>query len=269
MKTLKDDGTPTVFGYFANSIGSIVASVSKLKWKNVIKTFFIILLFIFLLWVFMIALKGEIIESIQPAVSTQVSQTLVEQDSIKIARKNELLALTTQAEDNLNDASLAMRIEFDADRILISTFHDGEHTSGGYDMTKMDECYEKVCEERNITRITGYSRDEPGRYKNIHTKDLPIYRYLRNNNHCFVGTVDEIRKIDPDYAARMDERKMCYAAMYYINNGDIPLSIFSVSWRKGNEKYIPEESVLRRRLADIAKDIKPHLMVGTYYSLSN
>lgn len=191
-----------------------------------------------------------------------------EADSLRIAQKMKEASISDEVDDNLNDLSLGILNTLNADRSFISLFHDGAYTSGHIDYKFMDECFEKTNKERNISRITGYFRDPNKRYTNIPTRELPIYRYLREHDHeMFIGTTEELSKIDTDYATKMTLEKMGYVAMIYIQEDGLPLSIISVSWRKSNLKLVPSMAVIENALKKLAVEAKPYLYIDAYNAM--
>lgn len=186
-----------------------------------------------------------------------------EQDSVKLQKKRRLFELTSRVEDNINDLALELRIDLDADRVMVSTFHNGKQTSGGLDYSFMDEGYEKVCENRNINRILGYS-SKNSRYSNIPTQSMNIYRFLRTSDDYFLGDLQAVRTIDTEYASRMESEGMYYCALMYIHDGDLPLSILSVSWKEKNVVCAPSPDKIRKNMYAYASEIKKNLLVSAF-----
>lgn len=213
--------------------------------------------------------KGVNVGASKDVVKTAAKEAFIggvaEVDSLRVVQKMKEASISDEIDDNLNDLSLNMLNLTDADRTMVSLFHDGEYTSGHIDFKFMNECYEKINKEHNISKVTGYYRDPHKRYDDIPTRDLPIYRYLRQHKeNFFVGDTKTLAEIDPDYASRMDSDGMGYTAMYYIHENGLPLSIISVSWKKGDEKHIPSAETLIGVLKQIAVDAKPYLYIDAY-----
>lgn len=191
-----------------------------------------------------------------------------EADSLAIVQKMKEATISDEVDDNLNDLSYSLLNNLNGDRSFISLFHDGEYTSGHIDFKFMDECFEKTNKSRNVKRVTGYLRDPNKRFANIPTRELPIYRYLRNQeDDIFVGPVDSIAIIDADYATKMTSEGMGYAAMIYIHEDDLPLSIISVSWKKNNKRFIPNKQTIISELQRTALEAKPYLYIDAYNTM--
>lgn len=192
-----------------------------------------------------------------------IMSKIEERDSVKLQEKRRLFELTSRVEDNINDLALELRMDLNADRVMVSTFHNGKQTSGGIDYSFMDEGYEKVCENRNINRMLGYS-SRNSRYYNIPTQSMGIYRFLRTSDNYFLGNLHDVKAIDAEYAARMEGEGMYYCALIYIHDGDLPLSILSVSWKEDNVVYAPSPEKIRKYMYAYAPEIKKNLLISAF-----
>jgi hypothetical protein len=54
-----------------------------------------------------------------------------------------------------------------------------------------------------------------------------------------------------------------YVALYYVHEDGLPLSIISVSWQRGNNKYASNDCILNT-LMEYAGEAKPYLYIDAY-----
>lgn len=270
---MKDNNSTTIWDKALATVRTIYNFLVKIPISKFCKVilYVIIILAIYSLfnWVNREVNMGAFEKISEKTLKTTAKEAFIEgaanADSMKVLQKIKESSISDDVDNNLNDISLNILNRVDADRSLISLFHDGKYTSGNIDFKFMNECYEKTAKKRNITRVTGYCRDYNKRYEDIPTRDLPIYRYLRQQKEkYFLGNIQALSKIDPEYANRMVSDGMGFTAMYYIHEDGLPLSIISVSWKKGNERFIPDSTTLIKVLKEYASEAFPYLYMDAY-----
>ena len=68
-----------------------------------------------------------------------------------------------------------------------------------------------------------------------------------------MGTVDEIEKIDSDFARHIREIGGVYLGMIYITNRGIPLGFLCVSYH--NMEDVPDKEVIKNKLIEYDKSL--------------
>ena len=154
--------------------------------------------------------------------------------------------------DSLNNV---LKDKLDADRVMTAEFHDELLNTGGLDCLFFSERHEVVNTARNIPYITLHKA-----YEDRSTADYPIVYYLRNNGFL-IGDLNTFRNVDKKYANRIEEENMAYCGVIYMKMPNKkPLLMLSVSWAVGNEKYIPEDRVIRDALLSFGPQEAAQLM---------
>ncbi len=252
-----------------NSARKVYKFLVGISLKNFFKVVLYIVIILGIYTLFSIFNKDISLKNYTPVIKNITKEAVVDAaedvDSVRVRNKMKEAILSDEVEDNLNDISYNILKALDADRCLISLFHNGKYTSGNIDFKYMDEGYEKVSKKRNISKITGYYRDPSKRYVDIPTRDLGIYRYLRENKDNFwAGSAKDLYKIDEDYSLRMKETDVGYKAMYFVHEDNLPLSIISVAWKENNLKYRPDSITIYKVLKEWAVEAKPYLYIYAY-----
>lgn len=143
--------------------------------------------------------------------------------------------------------------ELGAYRGMCAEFHNGKENADGLGFTHFTENYEEINPKYDLHYVASS-------YENMRTSFYPICDYLHDDSHdCLIGTVDDIKKIDPRYAANMEHDGMCFGAICEVENvynPNRPLGILSISWRKGQEKDIPDVDKIEKILRECESDVK-------------
>ena len=143
--------------------------------------------------------------------------------------------------------------ELGAYRGMCAEYHNGKENADGLGFTHFTENYEEI----NPKFDQHYVADS---YENMRTSFYSICDYIHEEgNNCLIGTLEEIREVDPRYAANMEHDGMCFAAICEVENvynPNRPLGILSIMWREDQEKDIPKLNVIENVLRDCESDVK-------------
>jgi hypothetical protein len=167
-----------------------------------------------------------------------------------------------QNEENLRDFTITPKIQKElsilvytlkADRAFLFEFHNGKKNASGLPFRFADMTYEEINEERKVDKI-GI------KFQNI---PLTLYKYPHylQQKKVMIGTLDEIRKIDPDYADQINDCGGKYLGMIYLNINGSPLGFLCVSYHDMDN--IPSRQEIDTKLREYDKVITQLLDLNT------
>lgn len=180
----------------------------------------------------------------------------------KLADKlNDKLA-KDQYEENLRDFRITPKIQKElsilvytlkADRAFLFEFHNGKKNASGLPFRFADMTYEEINEEKKVDKI-GI------KFQNI---PLTLYKYPHylQQKKVMIGTLDEIRKVDPDYADQIDGCGGKYLGMIYLNLNGNPLGFLCVSYH--DAANVPSKQEIDSKLREYDKVITQLLDLST------
>ena len=231
-------------------INAIVRIISKLTWAQIFKAFVAGILFVILLLLYNMVNDQQNLKSIQKAVIEANEETE------KNNKKEEVASMKARdaANPKISSELVKFLYEIGADRVMLSEFHNGQRGAGGLDFKYYDETFEEINKNRDMTYVSD-------QYKNMNTSKYKIIAKLRKDR-IFVGSTDEIAKIDLRYSNRMTEDGMYYCGLIEVSNSETPLGVLSCSWALKDKKYIPDPDKIREALTKYAQTIAVHLTIS-------
>ena len=231
-------------------INAIVRIISKLTWAQIFKSFVAGILFVILLLLYNMVNDQQNLKSIQKAVIEANEETE------KNNKKEEVASMRARDDANPKISSELVKFlyEIGADRVMLSEFHNGQRGTGGLDFKYYDETFEEINKDRDMTYVSD-------QYKNMNTSKYKIIAKLRKDR-IFVGSTDEIAKIDLRYSNRMTEDGMYYCGLIEVSNSETPLGVLSCFWALKDKKYIPDPDKIREALTKYAQTIAIHLTIS-------
>lgn len=140
--------------------------------------------------------------------------------------------------------------EAKANRVYVAEYHNGKQNSTNMAFTFLDLTYED-CEG------TKYISDE---YQNLPTSIYKCSEYLLEK-YNFIGTVDELEKIDSKLAHRMMDNNVKYVGLVLLKNSGINIGVLGVSYT--NEPELTQNEILTK-LSAYAQDISDYLDLRQY-----
>ena len=131
-----------------------------------------------------------------------------------------------------------------ADRIFIIEMHNGTNNTAGLPFIYGEMTYEEV--KNGITHI-----DEDYTSVNLSRFEFPMF--LRQNR-VFIGSIDELRKIDDKLATRMSSNDVTYFGIISMHGITNELGYFGVSYCNGNkpasvENIIEQMTICSQKLS--------------------
>ena len=231
-------------------INAIVRIISKLTWAQIFKAFVAGILFVILLLLYNMVNDQQNLKSIQKAVIEANEETE------KNNKKEEVASMRARDDANPKISSELVKLlyEIGADRVMLSEFHNGQRGTGGLDFKYYDETFEEINKDRDMIYVSD-------QYKNMNTSKYKIIAKLRKDR-IFVGSTDEIAKIDLRYSNRMTEDGMYYCGLIEVSNSETPLGVLSCFWALKDKKYIPDPDKIREALTKYAQTIAVHLTIS-------
>ena len=175
------------------------------------------------------------------------------QDKDIVKGAAESLAFAQKGE-NLRDFVVTPKIQkelstlvyvLNADRAFLFELHNGKKNSTGLPFRFADMTYEETNEDRNIDKVAT-------RFQNI---PLTLYRYPHylQKKKFLIGTVDDIAKVDRDFANHIKECNGEYLAMIYLNDSGNPLGFLCVSFH--SKDGIPSMDFIMQKMNEYAKSV--------------
>ena len=132
-----------------------------------------------------------------------------------------------------------------ADRVFIFELHNGKKNISGLPFKYADMSYEVANIERKVDRVYSKYQDVP-----LTMYKYPDYMYKKK---LMIGTVDDIEKVDYEFAKCIKEDGGEFVAMTYLNGTDGPLGFLGVSFHK--TEYAPDEKVIEEKIMFYSKAI--------------
>ena len=214
---------------FGKVFNSITEKIADAKWSMIIKVYFVVFFFLATI------LGGIFIYQIE------TDKEAMHQAALNIAKSNK--------EENVRDFVVTPRIQHDlklltytlnADRAFLFELHNGKKNTSGLPFRFADMTYEEVNEERKVDKIAMQFQDIP----------LTLYKYPHylQKQKMMLGTIDEIEKIDVDFANHIKECGGVYLGMVYINVDGVPLGFLCVSYH--NLDDVPDPSLIEKKLTE-------------------
>lgn len=128
----------------------------------------------------------------------------------------------------------------DADRVFIFELHNGKKNISGLPFRYADMSYEFANREKGVDRCYRKYQDVP---LNMYT--YPNYMY---KNKFFIGTADDIEKIDYEFAKCLKEDGGEYVSMVFLNGIEEPLGFLGVSFH--NKINLPNVKLIEEKMRE-------------------
>lgn len=123
----------------------------------------------------------------------------------------------------------SLLIRLDADRAAILEFHNGTYNASGLPFVYGDMVYEEISP--NVS----YASDE---FRNFNLSKLPFVA-LHYNEKTWIGSVDEVEKDDPYFAAKLRVVEVNFGVFVILEGINGPLGFLTVFFR--DEKKHPSK----------------------------
>lgn len=242
----------------ASIFKSVIAFIGKTSWNTVAKFIAIAFVCIASYWV-IVNISSD---RSRIAARQGVEDAYRQQQKLDSINRIESARISRAANKNMTAITTELRETTDADRCMISSFHDGKRSSGGLDYDFFDEGYEQVALERGVEFIVR------GNNKNdIKLSEYPIFSHLSIIDHPVIYYVKDIYTIDPKYALLMKEGNMDRAAFYFIYSEDnsTQLGVLSLSWKKNTSAKQYSDKFILDKLKQAGDELR-NVMTLKYYT---
>lgn len=220
---------------FYTRIGkTIVSTIANAKWKSILKVYFVTFFFL----ATAIALVF--------AYTASKDQEFVRMTAYRMASE--------QKDENIRDFVVTPKIQRDmeimiyslnADRAFIFELHNGKKNVSGLPFRFADMTYEEVNRDRKVDKVAMKYQEVP----------LTLYRYPEylHKEKTFIGTIEEIEKVDYDFAQCIKDDGGVYLGMIYMNIDGQPLGFLGLSFH--DLKNVPPKDVIESKLKENARII--------------
>lgn len=216
------------------ALKSVADTIANAKWTRIVKVYFVVFFFL------ATALGGLFIYNLET--------------DKEVMHKTAMNLVQEKKEEGIRDFVVTPKVQKDieillytlnADRVFIFELHNGKKNISGLPFKYADMTYEVANRERGVDRCYTKYQDVP----------LTMYKYpdYMHKKKFMIGTVDDIEKIDYEFAKCIREDGGEYLAMVYINGTDGPLAFLGVSYH--NPKDAQPDDVIEERLKSYGKTI--------------
>jgi hypothetical protein len=210
-------------------VKNVTDAVSNAKWTRIVKVYLV-------MFFFLATLLGGFF-----AYKFMNDNEAMHQASINLIR--------TTKEENVRDFIVTPKIQNDlklltytlnADRAFLFELHNGKKNTCGLPFRFADMSYEEVNEERNVDKVAMQFQDIP----------LTLYKYPHylQKQKMVIGTIEEIDKIDHEFAEHIRSVGGVFLGMVYISSNGIPIGFLCVSYHKYED--VPETTLIEKKLTE-------------------
>jgi hypothetical protein len=225
-----------------NIIEKIVKMITNYGYRKVISALLVFILFVFTIIVF--SNQKVIVEKILTEHKKEA----------QMENANNLQFRVKYVTPRVDAILYKLLAETKADRAWVIEMHNGTDNPTGLPFAFGDMTYEKMSNDTIPSVLVDYDR--------ISLSAYPISTYVIKNKK-FVGTTDELRKIDKRMAMRVETNNIHYMAIYCITGMDVEIGWVGLSYYAGEpvnpkavESYILDASQKLSILLDMSNNVK-------------
>ena len=214
---------------------SIVDTIANAKWTRIVKVYLVMFFFL------ATALGGLFIYNLET--------------DKEVMHKTAMKMVQEKKEESIRDYVVTPKVQKDieillyslnADRVFIFELHNGKRNVSGLPFKYADMSYEVANRERGVDRVFAKYQDVP----------LTMYKFpdYLHRKKFMIGSIEEIEKVDYEFAKCIKEDGGEYLALIYINGSDgQPLLFIGISFHK--KEYVPSDEVIEEKLKSYGKSI--------------
>jgi len=214
---------------------SIADTIANAKWTRIVKVYLVMFFFL------ATALGGLFIYNLET--------------DKEVMHKTAMKMVQEKKEESIRDYVVTPKVQKDieillyslnADRVFIFELHNGKRNVSGLPFKYADMSYEVANRERGVDRVFAKYQDVP----------LTMYKFPEylHRKKFMIGSVEEIEKVDYEFAKCIKEDGGEYLAMIYINGSDgQPLLFIGISFHK--KEYVPSDEVIEEKIKSYGKSI--------------
>lgn len=218
-------------------------TIAKASWKDIIKVWFVSVFFLATaiagMFAYTAARDNEIVRSTAEKLS----------NDRKVEDLRDLI-VTPKVQENLYELVHIL----DADRAFVFELHNGKKNTSGLPFRFADMTYEEVNDSKKGYRVA------------ITFQNIPLtlykYPYYLQKKKMFIGTVEEVEEIDPEFAKHIRDIGGEYLAMIYMSSKGLPIGFLCLSYHDRNDA--PDEKFIETKLKEYDRLISNMLDLSTY-----
>ena len=212
----------------------LTKTISEAKWTKIAKVYLVIFLFIATGIGCFFAYKTVSNEAVIKATAEKLHNSIRE-DHVREE------VVTPKIQKSLEILTYMLN----ADRAFVFELHNGKKNTCDLPFHFADMSYEETNENRHIDKIAM-------QYQNV---PLTLYRFPHHIRHTkkFVGSVEEIAKIDRGFADEIRKSGGCYLGFMYISSRGIPIGFIGVSYHDIND--VPNADLLELKLSEYSRSL--------------
>lgn len=217
------------------AIKSITSTIANSSWTRIVKVYLV-------MFFFLATILGGFY-----TYNVVTDKELVKESAYKMMQEKK--------EESIRDFMVTPKVQKDievllytlnADRVFIFELHNGKKNLTGLPFKYADMTYEVANRERGVDRCFTKYQDVP----------LTMYKYpdYMHKTKFMIGAIDDIEKVDYEFAKCIKEDGGEYLAMIYINGSDgTPLGFLGVSFHSSD--YAPSDEVIEEKIKTYGKTI--------------
>lgn len=251
INSLKDElakASTKGFGYFMKNVGMVVlivlamyiltnpdiltnpveffSNVSKDSWWVVFVLFLIVSAF----YQLSKSVEAEKRKEFKEDRIDDVEEAIKRSDEATKKHHAELVQKRFEVSPLISNELKRLLIALDADRAAILEMHNGTNNSSGLPFIYGDMAYEEISPN------VGYASDE---FKNFNLAKLPFVS-LHYNEKTWIGSVDEVGKDDPYFAAKLRVVEVNFGAFVVLEGINGPVGFLTLFFK--DEKKHPTKA---------------------------
>ena len=221
---------------------SLFNYILELKWTNIFKVYLVIFSFLATGLAFYYAYSVVS----DKEMLNKATSSLFNEETNENVRDN---VVTPKIQHELR----ILIYTINADRGFIFELHNGKKNTSGLPFRFADMSYEESNEERNVDRVALQFQDIP----------LTLYKYPHylQKQKVMIGTVEDIEKVDPEYAKHIRSIGGKYLGMVYMSSNGHPIGFLCVSYHNLND--VPSKKLIEEKLIEYSK------MISSLLDLNN
>ena len=166
---------------------------------------------------------------------------------VEFVRETSQRIIDDHRDDSVRESITTPKVQHDievllyslgADRVFIFEMHNGKKNTSGLPFTYADMSYEVANRERNIDRC----------YKKFQDIPLTMYTYpeYMRKNKFFMGTPEDIQKIDYEFGKSVKDEGGKYFIMTYMYGENGPLGFLGISFH--DMQNVPDPITLENKV---------------------
>jgi hypothetical protein len=213
----------------------VVNTIANAKWTKILKVYFVTFFFL------ATALTGFYLYNVvksEKFVDKSTEKILEDDHKKRQALEKEKEKIRTDVTPIIQENIDRILYGLNADRVFIFECHNGVTNPSGLPFEFANMNYEVANRERGVDRV--YYK-----YKDVPLTMYTFPNYMRKNKF-FIGTIDELSKLDYEFAKHMKEDGGKYCSFIYLSHGEGPLGFLGVSFHSMDR--VPSKDAIEKKV---------------------